>query len=41
LDEDALKNKFNYNFDLPKNPAPHFINKNYTSTVKAGKLLEV
>ncbi|KAF8417063.1 Glucanosyltransferase-domain-containing protein [Tirmania nivea] len=41
LDQDALKNKFNYSFDLPKNPAPHFIYKNYTSTVKGGRLLEL
>ncbi|KAF8461413.1 Glucanosyltransferase-domain-containing protein [Kalaharituber pfeilii] len=34
LDRDAVKNKFNFSFDLPPNPAPHIIHKNYTAKNK-------
>ena len=42
LDQEALRNKFNYSFDLPENPSPHIMDQNYTTkNIHNGELVEV
>lgn len=42
LDQEAIRNKFNYSFSLPETPAAQIIHKNYTKKDKnSGRLVEV